>query len=98
MFGTKYLETLAPLVTTCPDHLLLTKSRPLVLDLAAGKVEGTAHGTVAHPRPQFEAARKDHLAHYERCKHENSPAVRDPNPVIILYPGVGMFAVAKDKQ
>ncbi|HEY9561167.1 MAG TPA: bifunctional aldolase/short-chain dehydrogenase [Anseongella sp.] len=96
--GSNDLETLAPMGTSCPDHFLRTKIRPLVLDLPAGKLEGTADDIVAHLRPQFEAYRKDYLAYYERCKHDNSPAVRDPNPVIILYPGVGMFAFAKDKQ
>jgi rhamnulose-1-phosphate aldolase/alcohol dehydrogenase len=47
---------------------------------------------------QFEDYRADYNAYYDRCKHANSPAVRDPNPVIILYPGVGMFSFSKDKQ
>ena len=47
---------------------------------------------------QFEAYRADYAAYYERCKHDNSPAIRDSNPVVILYPQVGMFTFAKDKQ
>src|SRR3546814_12731171 len=79
--GSNDLETLAPMGTSCPDHFLRTKIRPLVLDLPAGKLEGTADDIVAHLRTQFEAYRKDYLAYYERCKHNNSPAVRDPTPL-----------------
>ncbi len=46
----------------------------------------------------FESYRNSYKAYYEKCKHPNSPAMRDPNPVVILYPGVGMFTYAKDKQ
>jgi len=49
-------------------------------------------------QPAFEAYRKMYTAYYENCKHPNSPPVRDANPVIILYPGVGMFSFSKDKQ
>src|SRR5690606_15499655 len=48
--------------------------------------------------PLFEAYRAMYTDYYETCKHPNSPAIRDRNPVIIIYPGVGMFAFAKDKQ
>jgi rhamnulose-1-phosphate aldolase/alcohol dehydrogenase len=48
--------------------------------------------------PLFDAYRKMYADYYNTCKHENSPAIRDANPVIILYPGVGMFSFAKDKQ
>jgi len=48
--------------------------------------------------PQFESYRQMYAHYYERCKHPNSPAMRDPNPVVILYPGVGMFTFSKDKQ
>jgi 3-oxoacyl-ACP reductase-like protein len=48
--------------------------------------------------PQFEAYRQMYREYYESCKHPNSPALRDSNPVVILYPGVGMFTFAKDKQ
>ncbi|RYU95991.1 bifunctional aldolase/short-chain dehydrogenase [Emticicia agri] len=82
------LERLAQKGTSCPDHFLRTKIRPLVL-------KGTDKAEI---EAQFEAYRADYLAYYERCKHPNSPAVRDTNPVVILYPGVGMFSFAKDKQ
>src|SRR6185437_6223506 len=48
--------------------------------------------------PQFESYRQLYKQYYETCKHPNSPAMRDPNPVVILYPGVGMFTFSKDKQ
>jgi rhamnulose-1-phosphate aldolase/alcohol dehydrogenase len=48
--------------------------------------------------PLFEEYRQMYAAYYDGCKHANSPAMRDPNPVVILYPGVGMFTFAKDKQ
>ncbi len=48
--------------------------------------------------PKFEAYRQMYTDYYNNCKHANSPAIRDTNPVIILYPGVGLFAFAKDKQ
>lgn len=92
------LDKLAPLGTSCPDHFLRTKIRPLVLDLPFEKLEANDQEILDHIRPQFEAYRADYVAYYERCKHSNSPAVRDPNPVIILLPGVGMFSFAKDKQ
>lgn len=96
--GSHDLERLAPMGTSCPDHFLRTKIRPLVLDLPLEKLEASPEEIVNHLRPQFESYRKDYQAYYDRCKRDNSPAVRDPNPVIILYPGVGMFAFAKDKQ
>jgi rhamnulose-1-phosphate aldolase/alcohol dehydrogenase len=87
------LAHLAPLGTSCPDHFLRTKIRPLVLDVTS---EGS--DLKAHILQQFEAYRADYAAYYERCKHPDSPAMRDPNPVVILYPGVGLFTFAKDKQ
>lgn len=82
------LERLAQKGTSCPDHFLRTKIRPLVL-------KGTAKEEI---KAQFESYRADYTAYYERCKHPDSPAIRDTNPVVILYPGVGMFSFAKDKQ
>jgi rhamnulose-1-phosphate aldolase/alcohol dehydrogenase len=84
------LAKLAPLGTSCPDHFLRTKIAPLVLDPA--KIEDNAYLETV-----FEEYRSGYKAYYEKCKHPNSPAMRDPNPVVILYPGVGMFTFAKDK-
>lgn len=84
------LAKLAPLGTSCPDHFLRTKIAPLVLDPT--KVEDAAY-----LESVFEAYRAGYKAYYDACKHPNSPTMRDPNPVVILYPGVGMFTFAKDK-
>ncbi len=84
------LEKLAPLGTSCPDHFLRTKIAPLVLEPL--KIEDSAYLETV-----FAEYREGYKQYYEACKHPNSPAMRDPNPVVILYPGVGMFTFAKDK-
>jgi rhamnulose-1-phosphate aldolase/alcohol dehydrogenase len=91
------LQKLAPMGTSCPDHFLRTKISPLVLDLPEGIDLGETDKIKGMLSPQFEAYRKMYASYYESCKHENSPAMRDLNPVVILYPGVGMFTYAKDK-
>lgn len=87
---------LAELGTSCPDHFLRTKIKPLYVNwnpqaenLDALKARLTAG---------LEQYRKDYAAYYERCKHPNSPAMRDPNPTVILIPGIGMIAFGKDKS
>ena len=92
------LERLAPLGTSCPDHFLRTKISPLVLNLAADEDISDVIKVKEKIAPLFEAYRKMYADYYNTCKHSNSPAMRDPNPVVILYPGVGMFTFAKDKQ
>lgn len=88
---------LAKIGTSCPDHFLRTKIQPLVLNIAPdADVEGLE--TIAILEKQFAEYREMYKGYYERCKHNNSPAMRDPNPVVILYPGVGMFNFAKDRQ
>lgn len=92
------LDRLAPLGTSCPDHFLRTKISPLVLSL---EPEADLEDTTAIKQllqPGFEAYRQMYTDYYTACKHSNSPAIRDTNPVVILYPGVGMFTFAKDKQ
>lgn len=91
------LDRLAPMGTSCPDHFLRTKISPLVLTLDSVNTSDTEQVKQAL-LPQFEAYRKMYAAYYEQCKHANSPAMRDANPVVIIYPGVGMFTFAKDKQ
>ncbi len=89
------LEPLAALGTSCPDHFLRTKIRPLVIDFdpAAPDVEKTLAGL-----PDAIAAyRAGYAAYYDRCKRADSPAMRDPNAVVYLVPGVGMITFAKDK-
>lgn len=96
--NSKHLAKLAPLGTSCPDHFLRTKIQPLVLPLKPGHDLSDADAVKAKIEDAFEQYRKDYVDYYESCKHDNSPAVRDPNPVVILYPGVGMFTFAKNKQ
>jgi rhamnulose-1-phosphate aldolase/alcohol dehydrogenase len=88
------LEPLAALGTSCPDHFLRTKIRPLVLDLDR---EGDVKKLVASLDGKLEAYRNDYARYYQRCKRSDSPAMRDPNPVIYLVPGVGMLSFAQDK-
>ncbi|MBC8082904.1 MAG: bifunctional aldolase/short-chain dehydrogenase [Hymenobacter sp.] len=90
------LTRLAQKGTSCPDHFLRTKIRPLVLDEATMRQPLAA--VKEYLQEQFAAYRQDYAAYYERCRHANSPALRDPNPVVILWPGVGLFTFAKDKQ
>jgi rhamnulose-1-phosphate aldolase/alcohol dehydrogenase len=92
------LDRLAPLGTSCPDHFLRTKISPLVLPLAASDDLSDTAALKAKLAPEFEAYRKMYADYYDTCKHSNSPAIRDANPVVLLYPGVGMFTFAKDKQ
>jgi rhamnulose-1-phosphate aldolase/alcohol dehydrogenase len=91
-------ERVLQFITSCPDHFLRTKISPLVLDLAPDEKLSDTAQVKEKLAPQFEAYRKMYGDYYNSCKHSNSPAVRDKNPVVILYPGVGMFTFAKDKQ
>ena len=92
------LERLAPLGTSCPDHFLRTKISPLVVALMPDQELADVNAIKAILVPQFEAYRNMYAEYYTTCKHPGSPAMRDANPVVILYPGVGMFTFAKDKQ
>jgi rhamnulose-1-phosphate aldolase/alcohol dehydrogenase len=89
------MEPLAALGTSCPDHFLRTKIRPLVVnfDPAKNNLEEVLEGLP----DQIAAYREDYAAYYERCKRDDSPAIRDPNAVVYLVPGVGMITFAKDK-
>ena len=92
------LDRLAPLGTSCPDHFLRTKISPLVLQLAPDENLSDVAVIKEKLAPAFEAYRKMYADYYNTCKHSNSPAIRDANPVVILYPGVGMFTFAVNKQ
>lgn len=92
------LERLAPMGTSCPDHFLRTKISPLVLKLSPDESLADLKALQAKLAPEFEAYRKMYAEYYESCKHKDSPPIRDSNPVIILYPGIGLFSFAKDKQ
>jgi rhamnulose-1-phosphate aldolase/alcohol dehydrogenase len=92
------LDRLAPMGTSCPDHFLRTKISPLVLPLAADADLSNGPALRTELTPTFEQYRAMYQDYYNTCKHTNSPAIRDANPVVLLYPGVGMFTFAKDKQ
>ncbi|WP_295125642.1 bifunctional aldolase/short-chain dehydrogenase [uncultured Chitinophaga sp.] len=96
--NSKDLDRLAPMGTSCPDHFLRTKISPLVLNLAAGEDLSNVTAIKEKIAPLFDEYRAMYTGYYNACKHPNSPAVRDANPVVILFPGVGMFTFAKDKQ
>jgi rhamnulose-1-phosphate aldolase/alcohol dehydrogenase len=91
------LDRLAPMGTSCPDHFLRTKISPLVLRLSPAEDIHTTEVT-AKISAAFQVYRDMYAEYYNTFKHSNSPAMRDPNPVVILYPGIGMFTFAKDKQ
>jgi rhamnulose-1-phosphate aldolase/alcohol dehydrogenase len=91
------LDRLAPLGTSCPDHFLRTKISPLVLQLAPDEDLSDVKSIKERIGPSFQAYRAMYQEYYLNHKHGNSPAIRDANPVVILYPGVGMFTFAKDK-
>jgi len=91
----KDLEKLAALGTSCPDHFLRTKIRPLVLHFDVNATDNAK--ALNGLDPALEAYRADYAAYYARCKRANSPALRDPNPVVFLVPGVGMLTFAADK-
>ncbi|MER7795026.1 bifunctional aldolase/short-chain dehydrogenase [Streptomyces sp. NPDC097640] len=86
---------LAALGTSCPDHFLRTKVRPLVLDLPP---TAPLDETIARLKELHAAYRTDYQAYYERHAAPDSPAMRGADPAIVLIPGVGMFSYGKDKQ
>ena len=87
---------LAELGTSCPDHFLRTKIKPMYVawnpqtEDAVALKRKLADGLVQY--------RKDYAAYYEKCKHANSPTMRDPNPTVVLIPGLGLVAWGKDKS
>lgn len=86
---------LAALGTSCPDHFLRTKVKPLVLDLPA---DAPVEDCVTRLKELHEAYRAGYQAYYERHADADSPAMRGADPAIVLVPGVGMFSWGKDKQ
>jgi len=92
------LQKLAPMGTSCPDHFLRTKIKPLVLELAPDEDVSDTEETLEKLTAAFEEYREYYRKYYEDHKHPDSPALRDPNPVVILWPGLGMFTFAKNKQ
>ena len=92
------LETLAPMGTSCPDHFLRTKIKPLILPLDKEADLRDLERVKKLLAPHFETYRQEYTSYYKKYKKDNSPAMRDPNPVILLYPGIGLFSFAKNKQ
>ncbi|MFV0416808.1 MAG: bifunctional rhamnulose-1-phosphate aldolase/short-chain dehydrogenase, partial [Chthoniobacterales bacterium] len=87
---------LAELGTSCPDHFLRTKIKPLYV--AWNPSTGDLDALKKLLTEGLEKYRADYAAYYEACKHGNSPAMRDPSPTVILIPGLGMIAWGKDKS
>src|SRR5262245_43706237 len=87
---------LAALGTSCPDHFLRTKIKPLFVDW--DPEGGDLEKLKASIREGLIEYRKDYAGYYNRCKRPDSPAMRDPNPTVVLIPGLGMFAWGKNKS
>ena len=94
--NSKDAARLAELGTSCPDHFLRTKIKPLYVDW--DPATGDLDSLKALLDSGLTAYRDDYAAYYEKCKHANSPAMRDPNPTVVLIPGLGMIAWGKDKS
>jgi rhamnulose-1-phosphate aldolase/alcohol dehydrogenase len=86
---------LAALGTSCPDHFLRTKVKPLVVDLPSG---ASVEDTIARLRELHADYRADYQAYYDRHGEPGSPAIRGADPAIVLVPGVGMFSFGANKQ
>ncbi|KSU54846.1 bifunctional rhamnulose-1-phosphate aldolase/short-chain dehydrogenase [Microbacterium enclense] len=86
---------LAALGTSCPDHFLRTKVKPMLLDLPAN---ATVEESIARLREVHEAYRADYQAYYDAHADADSPAIRGADPLIVLVPGVGMFSYGANKQ
>jgi len=103
--GAVDMPALAALGTSCPDHFLRTKIRPLVIELTLPPdapdretaLEQAIGATLGGLDASVAAYREDYAAYYERCRHDDSPPMRDPNAVVYLVPGVGMITFARDK-
>ena len=87
---------LSELGTSCPDHFLRTKIKPLYVDWNPQSEDATSlKQKLGDGLTRY---RQDYADYYDGCKHANSPAMRDPNPTVILIPGLGMIAWGKDKS
>jgi rhamnulose-1-phosphate aldolase/alcohol dehydrogenase len=86
---------LASLGTSCPDHFLRTKVKPMVLDLPA---DAPIEDCIARLKELHSSYRDDYTAYYNRHASDDSPAMRGADPAIVLIPGVGMFSYGKNKQ
>ncbi|HEV7502037.1 MAG TPA: bifunctional rhamnulose-1-phosphate aldolase/short-chain dehydrogenase, partial [Vicinamibacteria bacterium] len=93
--GSRRAEELARRGTTCPDHFLRTRVRPLFVPFDPAKE--TAAELLAKLPALVDGYRADYTAYYERCRHDDSPPMRDPFPVLVLVPGLGLLAFQADK-
>src|SRR5580692_11325240 len=93
--GSQRLSALAALGTSCPDHFLRTKVRPMVVDLPPS---APIEDVIARLRELHAAYRQEYRAYYERYATPDSPPMRGADPAIVLVPGVGMFSYGADKQ
>jgi rhamnulose-1-phosphate aldolase/alcohol dehydrogenase len=93
--GSERVFALAALGTSCPDHFLRTKVRPMVVDLAP---DAPLDAVIERLRDLHAAYREDYKAYYERYATPDSPPMRGADPAIVLVPGVGMFSFGADKQ
>ena len=95
-------ERLAELGTSCPDHFLRTKIKPLFVDWNPSEYTQDSAAAIEKLKQLLESGlqqyRKDYTEYYESCKRDDSPAMRDPNPTVILVPGLGMLAWGKNKS
>jgi len=89
------LHDLAALGTSCPDHFLRTKVKPMVLDLPA---DAPIEECINRLKQLHEEYRKDYAAYYNAYATDNDPAMRGADPAIVLVPGVGMFSFGRNKQ
>ncbi len=92
------IDRLAPMGTSCPDHFLRTKICPLVLPLSPDEDLSQSDTVKAKLQMAFDDYRAMYADYYNACRHAASPPMRDSTPVVLLYPGVGMFTFSKDKQ
>jgi rhamnulose-1-phosphate aldolase/alcohol dehydrogenase len=86
---------LAALGTSCPDHFLRTKVKPMLLDLPA---DASVEDSISRLQELHDAYRADYQGYYDRNKNNDSPAIRGADPLIVLIPGVGMFSYGANKQ
>lgn len=103
--NSKDAPRLAELGTSCPDHFLRTKIKPLYValegelkDFSDAAIDGFVASLQKSLKAGLEQYRKDYAAYYERCRRADSPAMRDPNPTVVLIPSIGMVAWGKDKS
>jgi rhamnulose-1-phosphate aldolase/alcohol dehydrogenase len=103
--NSKDAPRLAELGTSCPDHFLRTKIKPLYVsldselkDFSDAAIDGFVASLQKSLKAGIEQYRKDYATYYERCRRPDSPAMRDPNPTVVLIPSIGMVAWGKDKS